>query len=284
MATELTLDIKASEPEAYCFLAWNVDRYNDIIHSWMKPLLQNSRPDVVFLSETKENQETLRLYFEDFTEYNYIINAHYPKQYHGVAVLIRKDRKYTQFNIDLKVQARSDTKDGNPVTGRLIAFQLDDQYIVVGAYVPNSGVRNDRERKLPYRINVWDPALQSLLNVCKSVKPTIWLGDINVAPEDLDVSNPKTMSKMSGFTPEERHSFRQFVSTGSWVDIWRVQHPSTREYSWRGYSPRPNYGMRLDNIIVSSEVVPYVLNTFMMHDCIPNSDHIPVGAYIRKRL
>ena len=296
MATKLTLDIKANVTEAYCFLAWNVDRYNDIIHSWMKPLLQNSRPDVVFLSETKEDYDTLRRYFEDFTEYNYIINVHDPKRYHGVAMLIRKDRKYTQFNIDLKVQARSDTKDGNPVTGRLIAFQFEDQYIVVGTYVPNSGVRNDRERKLPYRINVWDPALHALLNVCRSSKPTIWLGDINVAPEDLDVSNPKTMCKMSGFTPEERHSFRQFMSTpqtplGShpansfpWVDIWRMQHPSSREYSWRSYSPRPNYGMRLDNIIVSSEVVPYVLNTFMMHDCIPNSDHIPVGAYIRQRL
>lgn len=282
--TQLTLSAKA--PEAadapYCFLSWNVDCYNDIIHSWMKPLLQTSRPDVVFLSETKADQDTLRMFFDDFTEYNYIINVHDPKRYHGVAALIRKDRKYTQFNVDLKVQARHDTKDGNPVTGRVIAFQLDDQYIVVGAYVPNSGVRDDRVHKLPYRINIWDPSLYALLNVCRSAKPTIWLGDINVAPSELDVSNPKTMCKMAGFTPEERQSLRQFMANGSWVDIWRMQHPDTREYSWRSYSPRPNYGMRLDNIIVSSEVVPHVIGTFMMPECIPNSDHIPVGAYINK--
>lgn len=264
----------------YCILSWNVDCYNDIIHSWVKPLLETSRPDILFLSETKTSYENLQTYFNELTEYNYIINVHEPKRYHGVAVLIRKDRSFVQFAVDLKVQARSDTKDGNPVTGRIIALQLDDKYIVVGTYVPNSGVRSDRVQKLPYRINIWDPALQSLLKICRETKPTIWLGDINVAPDDIDVSNPKTMCKMAGFTPEERQSFSQFMKTG-WVDIWRNQHPDIREYSWRGNSPKPGYGMRLDNIIVSSEVVPYVLNTFMMPDCIPNSDHIPIGAYIK---
>lgn len=268
--------------DPYCFISWNVDCYNDIIHSWMKPLLQTSRPDVFFLSETKADYNTLCAYFNDFTEYNYIINVHDPKRYHGVAVLIRKDHKYTQFAVDLKIQARSDTKDGNPVTGRVIAFQLNDEYIIVGTYVPNSGVRDDKIHKLPYRVNIWDPALYALLNVCVTYKPTIWLGDINVAPDDLDVSNPNTMSKMAGFRPEERESFKQFMSSGLWVDVWRVQHPNTREYSWRGNTPKPGYGMRLDNIIVSSEVAPHVLNTFMMPDCIPNSDHIPIGVFINK--
>jgi len=269
------------KPLPYCILSWNVDCYNDIIHSWVKPLLETSRPDVLFLSETKTTYDKLRVYFDELTEYNYIINVHEPTRYHGVAALIRKDHTFTQFAVDLKVQARSDTKDGNPVTGRIIAFQLDDQYIVVGTYVPNSGVRDDRVTKLPYRINVWDPALQSLLNVCCTVKPTIWIGDINVAPSEIDVSNPKTMCKMAGFTPEERHSFSQFISTG-WVDVWRKQHPDIREYSWRGNSPKPGYGMRLDNIIVSSEAAPHIINTFMIPDCIPNSDHIPVGAYINR--
>ena len=265
----------------YCIISWNVDCYNDIIHSWIKQLVQSNRPDVIFFSETKSTYDKLKSYFDELTEYNFIINVHDPVRYHGVAVLIRKDHTFTQFAIDLKIQARNDTKDGNPVTGRIISFQLNDHYIIVGTYVPNSGIRDDKVTKLPYRINIWDPALQSLLNICRTIKPTIWIGDINVAPEDIDVSNPKTMSKMAGFRPEERLSFSKFMETG-WVDPWRSQHPDTREYSWRGNSPKPGYGLRLDNIIVSSDIASNVLNTFMIPNCIPNSDHIPIGAYINR--
>lgn len=264
----------------YCLISWNVDLYNDIIHSWVRTMLENRKPDVLFLSETKQDVDTLKCYFEELNEYNYIINSHQPKRYHGVAMLIRKDRKYTRFELDLKIVARSDTKDGNPVTGRVIVIELEEKYMIVGTYVPNSGNGKDSIRKLPYRVNIWDPALQSLLNVCKARNPTVWLGDINVAIEDLDVSNPKTMCKMAGFRPEERQSIAKIMTSGEWFDIWRLQHPDSRQYSWIGNTPKPGYGMRLDNIIVSNEVVPNVVSTFMIPDCIPNSDHVPVGAYI----
>lgn len=283
--TRLTLNIIKPQVQPYCILSWNVDGYSDSIHSWLGYLLTTSRPDVVFISETKKNADTLRGYFDgthQFSEYNYIINAHTPAQYHGVVALIRKDRTYTQFNVNLNVPARNDTKDGNPVTGRLIAFQLEDQFIIVGTYVPNSGVRGNTLEKLEYRIKTWDPALYALLNTCRASKPTVWLGDINVAPTNIDVSNPKTMCKMAGFTPEECRNFAEFMSSGHWIDVWRSQHPTVQDYSWKGHTPKPNYGMRLDNIIVSTELAPRVNSTFMMPDCIL-SDHIPVGAYIYKQ-
>ncbi|CAH6419123.1 Apurinic/apyrimidinic (AP) endonuclease [uncultured virus] len=280
--------IKISNP-AYCLISWNVDRYNEVIHNWLKQLLTTSRPDVVFLSETKIVEDQLRAYFSEFTEYNSIINVHNPTRYHGVAVLIRRDHSYIPFNVNMNIQARQDAKDGNPISGRLIAFQLDDDFIVVGTYVPNSGVGkpdNHVVSKFEYRVRIWDPALQSLLNTFQNMKPTIWLGDINVAPTELDVSNPKTMCKVSGFTPQERHSFSQFITAGNWVDIWRSQHPTAREYTWVSYKPRTNYGMRLDSIIVSSHFwnkdVCRINSTFMMPNCGTATDHVPIGAYIAR--
>lgn len=287
----LTLNIISpyvSKP-TYCFISWNVDRYNRPIHDWLKNLLITNHPDVVFLSETKSSEDNLKAYFAEFVEYNYIINAHNPTHHHGVAALIRKDHNYVPFAVNMNIPARQDTKDGDATMGRLIAFQLDDDFIVVGTYVPNSGVGrpdNHRVSKFDYRIRIWDPALQTLLNSFQAIKPTIWLGDINVAATELDVSNPKTMCKVSGYTPQERHSFAQFVTAGNWVDIWRSQHPNAREYTWVSYKRRNGYGMRLDSIIVSSSLwnkeICRINSTFMIPNCELDTDHIPVGAYIYK--
>ena len=265
--------IKDNKP--YCLLSWNVDGYSDSIHSWLGYLLVTSRPDVVFLSETKRKHDKLKFYFDQFTEYNYIINAHIPSQYHGVVALIRKDRTFIPFNIDLNIPARSDTKSGNPVTGRVIVFNFEDEFIVVGTYVPTS----TNLEKLQYRVVTWDPALTSLLNVCRQIKPTVWLGDINVAPSEIDVSHPSC--SMIGFSPEERASFAKFISLGDWIDIWRYQHPTTKEYSWKGYTPKQGFGMRIDNIVISKELLKHVNGSFIMGDCIL-SDHVPIGVYINK--
>lgn len=265
--------------EPYTMISWNVDGYSDVIHEWIKELLTLRKPDILFLSETKKSEHVLRQYFDQFTNYNFIINTHVPAQYHGVAALIRKDRIYQQFTVNLGIPARKDTKDGNPATGRIIAFQFENIYNIIGTYVPNSGInKKDRAEKHSYRINTWDPALSGLLNMSKSLKPTIWMGDINVAANEIDVSHPNKMSNMAGFTPEERANFAQFMKTG-WVDIWRMQHPFDHMYSWRGHTPKEGYGLRLDSIIISPEITPRVSSSFMIPDCI-SSDHIPVGICI----
>lgn len=261
-------------------IAWNVDTYNDIIHSWVKRFIEVNNPDILFFSETKTTYDKLETYFKELDNYNFIINVHNPTRYHGVAMLIKKCHKYVQYEVDLKIATRADSKSGNASTGRIITILLEDKYFIIGAYTPNSGVRDDKITKLPYRVNIWDPAFFALLNICKQSKPTIWLGDINVAPNEVDVSNPKTMCNYAGFRLEERQSFNNFLNNGEWVDIWRKQHPNTREYSWRGNSPKPNYGLRLDNVIISSNLEQHVTNSFMLHDCIRNSDHIPVGIQL----
>lgn len=112
--------------------------------------------------------------------------------------------------------------------------------------------------------------------------PTMWIGDINVALDDIDVSNPKQMSKYAGFTPEERKNFRSFLQSGNWIDIWRHQHPDEILYTWCGAPPRPNYGLRLDNIVISKSLLPNIMSTFAISDTVPvSADHIIVGAYVK---
>lgn len=271
------LTMASSEKAQSVIISWNVDGYDHDVHMWLVNLIQNSRPDVIFLSETKRKLEDLQVLFGAFSDYNAIINVHIPWIWHGVVMLIRKDHIYEQVQINLNIPPRKDTKNSDATTGRVIAIKLDNSFFIVGSYTPNSG-RGDPV-KLNYRTRIWDPAFAYILDLLRKNGPTLWLGDINVALNDIDVSNPASMKTWAGFTPEERANFNTLLSTGDWIDIWRQQNPIQRTYTWLGYPHRPNYGMRLDNIIISASLLNYTKNAFMLQGS-PISDHIPIGIHI----
>lgn len=255
-------------------VSWNVNGYRDAIHVWLTHYINSNQPDVVFLSETKKPEDFLRVKFAEFTDYESIINSHVPWKWHGVAMLVRKSNSYQNIPISMNIPVRNDNKTIEAGTGRVIAVLLNKQVYVIGSYTPNSG-RNDVE-KLTYRVQIWDTAFTTLLELFSNAGPTIWIGDINVALDDIDVSNPKSMKSYAGFTPQERHNLRQLLSTGNWVDIWRYQHPNDKMYTWRGTADPKTYGMRLDNIIMTSNLIHNVQESHMISNCPIVADHIPV--------
>lgn len=259
-------------------ISWNINGYKDDIHNWLKNLIAGSSPDVIFLSETKKPAAYLQQKFAEFTNYNYIINDHLPAMWHGVAMLIRKDHTYDRVPITMNIPPRYDTKTTDACTGRVIAIHLDQQVYIIGSYTPNSGRGG---KNLQYRVEVWDPEFMRVLETLRAAGPTMWVGDINVAPDLIDVSNPKSMGSWAGCLPEERRNFWALINTKNWVDIWRSQNPTERVYTWCGAPPRPNYGLRLDNIIASQSLMPRMLNSFVIQKGPPLcADHIPVGTYV----
>lgn len=290
-----------SGKERYYVVSWNVEKYSPAVHEWLTNFLRKQKPDVVLLSETKCRETALAVYFRDFSEeYASIVNAHQPSCYHGVAMLIRKDRKFMELPVensyDFQIPERTDFEKGTnskkcATMGRVITIIFERNVVLVGTYVPNSG--RSEQKKYEYRVNVWDPALQNYLNDCRESHPVLWIGDMNVAPTTKDVSNPRAMAKYAGFTPAERESFANFMNARApdggdlWVDLFRAQHgPEKQRFSWRGkpsssgtYKSPKDYGLRIDNIIASSSLtcVWKTEDTGMIEDC-PLSDHVPVYA------
>ena len=262
------------QPPSHKIISWNVNGYRDIIHLWLKDYIMKSKPDVIFLSETKKNEEFLRFKFAEFTDYECIINSHVPWKWHGVAMLIRKTNTYQHIPIAMNIPVRNDNQTVEAATGRIIAILLNEQMYLIGSYTPNSG-RADVQ-KLTYRVQTWDTAFVALLDMFRNAGPTIWIGDINVALDDIDVSNPKAMKSYAGFTVQERHNLRQLLNSGNWVDIWRYQHPHDKMYTWRGTADPNTYGMRLDNIIMTANLIPSVQQSHMITNCPIAADHIPV--------
>lgn len=257
-----------NKPSWLKVVSWNIDKLNANKWSIVKEYLKTNQPALLCLNETKDTEANLVSLLSQQQDYNYIINTHNPTRYHGVALLIRKDIKCKQIDIKMNFTARQDSKDPDPCKGRLLAVCLEDKYIVVATYSPNAGTGL---KYLDYRMQ-WDSNLHKCLNQVNQSMPVVWIGDINVAHQDIDVSNPKTMKTWPGYTPQERANLDQLLNTG-WCDIWRKTYPRTVVYTWNGKKS----GMRLDSCIISADCVKYVASSFVDTSAKVISDHIPVG-------
>ena len=255
----------------YLIVSLNVNGYNDEVHSLLEKYLELN-PDIIFLSETKSKPNKLVPYLDRFTNYYYIINSNIPSCYHGVVMLINKRLHFKQLDVNLGIKPRRDTNSNDVSTGRIIGIVLEEKYNIIGTYVPNSGIEGIGY-KYYYRVEQWDPALFNYLNEIKKQRTTIWIGDINVAPESNDVSNPMLMSTWAGFREQERLNFKQYIDNG-WIDLWRQEHPNELGYSW-GTSVNK---MRLDNILSSKELL---YKSFILKQS-NVTDHAMIGVYIKQ--
>ncbi|KAG8341732.1 putative Endonuclease Exonuclease phosphatase family [Trypanosoma vivax] len=189
---------------------------------------------------------------------------------------------------------------------------------LVNTYVPNSGMGLER---LPYRYQAFDVKMREhLRNMGKKCRPfmpaggssvvdnnggndekpesqttlpplagVIWAGDLNVAERDYDryyAGNYISMQKCSGFTPEERSSFRETLRAVNAVDAFRELYPRAAPvytfWSSRIGARMRDLGWRLDYFVVSAALTRRVIDCFTMPNVL-GSDHCPVQLWLRKK-
>ena len=102
-------------------------------------------------------------------------------------------------------------------------------------------------------------------------------GDINICHQPIDIHNPVSNKKSSGFLPHERDWLTSFLSLGL-VDSFRMHHPEPHVYSWWSYrfkSREQNKGWRIDYHFVSEAIANHVVDANIFQDAV-HSDHAPV--------
>lgn len=182
------------------------------------------------------------------------------------------------------------SKSKDATIGRLAAILLKgvnfknepEDVVIVSTYSPNSGIdRTNPLKNLSYRIESWDASLfKALVGLEAQYKNVIWIGDINVAPTELDVSHPKAFKQHAGFTIEERDSFAGFLQNSRWIDIWRRQHPGLAAYTFKGYK-NYRYRLRLDNCVITPSLLPRIKDSKIYPDKdFLESDHNPISIVL----
>ena len=186
--------------------------------------------------------------------------------YAGTAVFTKIIPLSVKYNIGISKHDKE---------GRTITCEFEKFYLVA-VYVPNSG---STLKWLEYRCNEWDVDFRNYLKSLElKGKPVILIGDLNVAPLDIDVYNPQGYDKYPCFTAEEKWSFDTLKNLG-FVDTFREKYPGKIRFSFwdvRSNMRRENKGWRLDYAMVSKSIFPVVVDS-EIHTDIWGSDHCPIS-------
>jgi exodeoxyribonuclease-3 len=222
-------------------MSWSVATFNvngirarvSIVLDW----LRLNTPDVLCLQEIKCQNDQFPL--EPFRELGYSCWVYGQKSFNGVATLSKREPE----------EVIRGFLDGEPEDeARLIATRIDRVW-VLNTYVPQGRDPADPafQKKLGYlsKLKLW---LESRF---RREDPVVWVGDLNVAMENIDVFDPKRMQGKIGFHPEEKMKLADTMSWG-FVDVFRMHNPDKRQFTFWDYRlPKSfdrNLGWRIDYI------------------------------------
>lgn len=248
------------------FISWNVNGLRAAVKKGFVEKLKEMNPDIIGLQEIKLSEGQLDLELEGYELY---YNYAQRKGYSGTAVFTKIKPLSVNYGIGIE---EHDTE------GRVITLEFEDYYFIT-CYTPNSKRQLER---LPYRV-IWEDAFREYLNKLDAKKPVILCGDLNVAHNEIDLSNPDTNHKSAGFSDEERAKFTELLASG-YIDTFRHFYPDKiEEYSWWSNFNKArerNIGWRIDYFVVSERFIDKIEDS-KIHQGVMGSDHCPVELILK---
>lgn len=225
-------------------------------------------PDVLCLQETKVVDED----FPEavFKELGYKSVFSGEKSYNGVAVLSALPMK----NIVKGFPDRSEKT-------RVIKVEVKG-ITIVNTYVPQG--EHPLSAKFKYKIEWFRKLYDYFDSHFDADSLLLWAGDFNVAPDAIDVHDPKRLDGQVGFHPDERKELKRFKEWG-FVDVFRLHDKSSGKYTFWDYRAKDgvkrNRGWRVDHIFATPALAEKSVNARI--DIEPRlaekpSDHTPLLA------
>ena len=251
------------------FATWNVNsltvRLPQVLE-WLSAQTEHGGIDVLALQETKTTDDKFPK--TEIEAAGYHVAFFGQKTYNGVALIAQHPIVEVVHNIPgfADDMARVITATVNGVR-------------VVGAYFPN-GQAPDSD-KFVYKM-AWLTAMQAFIkDELTRHDKLVLMGDYNITWDDLDVWDPVAMAGTIHCTDEERAHFKALLDLGL-TDAFRLFEQAPKSYSWwdyREFAFKRNRGLRIDHILVSTELVKSV--SACVIDKAPRknerpSDHTPV--------
>jgi exodeoxyribonuclease-3 len=237
---------------------WNVNSLKARLEkvTWW---LDRAKPDVLMMQETKLADGDAPV--EVFRQAGYELAHHGEGRWNGVAIASRIGIAgvVTNFGQPLRPEQTSETGDDEPLAeARMISAECGGVRVVC-VYAPNGRIVGSPfyEAKL-----VWFDRLSRWLNEKLDSNALCVLGgDLNVAPADVDVWDPRACHGGTHVSEPERQAFDRLLH-GGLVDAYRLSHPEAGRYTWWDYRAgnfHKNFGMRIDHLLITAPLKPRVV-------------------------
>ncbi len=212
----------------------------DIVLNWLK----KEKPDVLAVQETKVQDHEFPREPLESAGWNVVFRGQ--KSYNGVAFISKKpvslvtDRLYPG---EAEEQAR------------FLAGEYEG-VLLVNTYVPQ-GFEIESE-KYRYKLKFLADLKKYFQKEVPLGRPALWMGDLNVAPEEIDLNNPQGNRDHPCFHIDARNALKE-CAEGKWTDLFREKEKGPGHYTfWDFRQPgtfKRNLGWRIDHILGTPPMV-----------------------------
>ena len=240
-------------------------------------------PDVIGIQETKVQDPDFPI--EMINDLGYQVTFFGQKAHYGVALLSKEEPK------DI---IRGFPNEDEDAQRRLIgaSYPLDGRMVhVLNGYFPQ-GESREHPTKFPNKRKYYADLHEYLSANYSEQDAVIVMGDVNVAPADIDIGigpdNAKRWLKNGkcSFLPEEREWLSKISGLG-YTDSYRKHYSDVNDkFSWfdyrsRGFDREPKRGLRID-LIMSSPILTEVCTdsgiAYDIRGMEKPSDHCPIWS------
>ncbi|MEE1884478.1 exodeoxyribonuclease III [Pedobacter flavus] len=228
--------------------------------------LQATNADMVCFQELKAQPDQIPeiiALVENLGYHHYWYPAQ-KKGYSGVAILTKIKPIHVEYGCG---------EEWIDAEGRIIRADFED-FSLMSVYMPSGSSGEDRQQKKFEFLDFFQPYISNL----KTQYPNLIVsGDYNICHTEIDIHNPKSNAKSSGFLPEERAWIDLFIKNG-FIDTFRHFNKDPHHYTWWSFrfgARSKNLGWRIDYQMATKEMEDRLKNVRILPDAV-HSDHCPV--------
>lgn len=252
-------------------ISWNVNGVRALHKKGLRSFLERQKPDVFCMQETKSRIDQLKdEQYLDLYPYGNWSSATTKAGYSGTATLSKEEPIEVYHGIQMEQY---------DAEGRFVVTKFPE-FLLYNVYFPNGGMGIERQE---YKMQFLADFTDHLAEKIAMGEKIILVGDYNVAHTEIDVHDPIRLSSISGFLPEEREWFSEFLDVG-FVDTFRHFNPGVKnKYTWWSYRERGrenNRGWRIDYMCVTPDLLPFI-KSFKHLDQQVGSDHCPLEMVLK---
>jgi exodeoxyribonuclease-3 len=246
-------------------ISWNVNGIRAVANKEALKWVDERQPDILCLQEIKATEDQIPTGLFELEYPSVTVNSGSRKGYSGTMTFSTLLPEFSDIRSDI------DRLD----EGRIIEHRYGD-IVLFNVYFPNG--QKDEER-LQYKLEFYDRFLEHCEKLREEGKSIVICGDVNTAHRPIDLKNPKSNEKTSGFLPVERAWIDALIDRG-YIDTFRYVHGDKEEaYSWWSYrfsARTKNVGWRIDYFFISEDLAECLEDAFILQE-VEGSDHCPVG-------
>ena len=245
-------------------ITYNVNGIRSALNKGFYDWVKASDADIICLQEIKAMEHEANLDQFNKLGYNILWHSANKKGYSGVAIFSKLK------SISSCIGCGIEKYD---FEGRVIRLDFET-FSILNVYMPSG---SSGELRQSFKIAWLNDFFEYVEELRKHHVNLIICGDFNICHQNMDIHNPKSNAKSSGFLPEERNWLTKLFNSG-FIDAFRYFNSEPHNYTWWSYranARNKNLGWRIDFHIVTESLKHRLQRVVILTEA-KHSDHCPI--------